>query len=61
MRRREFIALLGGAAVMLPRATRGQLAAKMPRIGWLSPGPAGPSASLAGFLQALHELGYWPE
>ena len=63
MRRREFIALLGGAATAWPRAARAQQpigrTGKMPRLGMLMPGPAEHSATtLEPFYRGLHELGY---
>ncbi len=57
MRRREFMAMLGGAAVW-PVAVCGQQSA-IPVIGFLhaaSPGPYAPM--VAGFGQGLKELGY---
>src|SRR5262249_51692730 len=59
VRRREFIALLGGAAATWPLAARAQQAAKLPTIGlW---GPSTPSAAsqrVARFVQRLRELGW---
>ena len=55
MKRREFIALLGGAAVTWPLAARAQQPTKVPRIGVLlvsGPEPMGP------FREALRDLGY---
>jgi len=61
MKRREFIALLGGAAAMWPRAGRAQQAPKVARIGYLVIGslesPEG-RKSLETFREALYELGY---
>ena len=57
MRRREFIALLGGATARVPLAARAQQ--KVPVIGLLSPGPPGAGGPLMdGFRLGLREAGY---
>jgi putative ABC transport system substrate-binding protein len=61
MRRREFITLLGGAAVAWPLAARAQQPGRMRRIGVLvATGENDPEmkAYLAGFTQGLAELGW---
>jgi putative ABC transport system substrate-binding protein len=59
MRRREFIGLVGGAAVVRPLAARAQQPAKLPTIGFLYSGAQSGSAPLvAAFRQGLKEVGY---
>jgi putative tryptophan/tyrosine transport system substrate-binding protein len=61
MRRREFITLLGGAAVALPMVARAQQSERMRRIGVLmalaADDPEG-QARLTAFVQGLQELGW---
>jgi putative ABC transport system substrate-binding protein len=63
MRRREFISLLGGAAVMFPHAMRAQQRDRIPRIGALIPyveTDAEAQSQMALFRVALRELGLSP-
>jgi putative tryptophan/tyrosine transport system substrate-binding protein len=55
VRRREFIALLGGAAALWPSAVRAQQPVRMRRIGRLSGSAMG---QLAAFVARLAALGY---
>ena len=60
MKRRAFIAALGGAAVW-PLAARAQERVKRPRVGFLlhlAPGDPDAMARVAGFLQGLQEFGW---
>jgi putative tryptophan/tyrosine transport system substrate-binding protein len=59
MRRREFITLIGGAAVAWPLPLRAQQSAKVPRIGFLRFGPAAANTGRVEALRAgLRQLGY---
>jgi putative ABC transport system substrate-binding protein len=58
MRRRDFITLLGGAA-MWPLVARAQQSAKVPRVGFLRFGPAAANADrVEGLRAGLRQLGY---
>jgi putative ABC transport system substrate-binding protein len=57
MKRREFIALIGGAATAWPLAANGQQKRKLPLIGMLNPGSTDTPA-VAGFYNGLRQLGY---
>jgi ABC-type uncharacterized transport system substrate-binding protein len=56
VKRRTFIALLGGAAAW-PIAARAQQAGKTYRVGWLQPGPL-PDLWVKGFRRGLQEFNY---
>jgi hypothetical protein len=59
IRRRDFITLLGGAAVAWPLAARAQQGERMRRIGvLLSTGANDPVGRIAAFLQGLQQLGW---
>jgi putative ABC transport system substrate-binding protein len=59
MRRREFIALLGGSTVAWPLAARAQQSKKIPRLCFLTFDPGTPQTTrFQPFFQALHDLGY---
>ena len=58
MRRRAFIAVLGGTAIARPLAGYAQQSQKVPHVGLLWPGPAGPFPVLDAFYQGLREQGY---
>jgi putative ABC transport system substrate-binding protein len=63
MRRRAFIALLGGLGAAWPLAARAQQPGRMPRIGVLMNGAATETAPLsyvAAFVQRMRQLG-WTE
>src|SRR5262245_65441967 len=57
MKRRAFIALLGGAATTWPLAARAQLQPKMLRVGFVGIQPR-ESPFYTNFLKRMAELGY---
>src|SRR5262249_16049732 len=59
VKRREFMALLGGAAAAWPLAARAQQAERPPTIGFLGgQSPAGMSHLVAAFVMRLRELAW---
>ena len=59
LKRRAFIALLGGAAAAWPLTARAQQPANMRTIGYLGPStPVLESQRVAAFVHRLHELGW---
>ena len=59
MNRRDFITLLGGAAVAWPFAARAQQAGKLPTIGYLGAStPSFDTQRVGAFVQQLRELGW---
>src|SRR5215469_13687962 len=58
MRRREFIALVGGAAVGWPLVAHAQQSSKLPTIGFLGTDPALWNPWAAAFVKRLNELGW---
>jgi ABC-type uncharacterized transport system substrate-binding protein len=58
MRRREFITLVGSAAVTWPLAVRAQQAAKLPTIGFLGADAVAFGPWTAAFVARMRELGW---
>jgi putative tryptophan/tyrosine transport system substrate-binding protein len=59
LKRRKFIALLGGTAVAWPLAARAQQAGKLPTVGFFSPNRASAQSEWTeAFVQRLRELGW---
>jgi ABC-type uncharacterized transport system substrate-binding protein len=59
VRKREFIALVGGAVVSWPLSVRAQQSGKLPTIGYVGSAPRmGESQRDVALLQRLHELGW---
>ena len=58
MRRREFIALLGGATAILPLVARAQQSDQLRRIAVLGDTPSVWGVWIAAFADRLHELGW---
>jgi putative tryptophan/tyrosine transport system substrate-binding protein len=59
MKRRDFMALLGGAAAMWPLAAHAQQPARLPTIGFMGTStPAAQGHMVAALVQRLRELGW---
>src|SRR5262249_60745318 len=58
MRRREFITLLGGAAVGWPLAASAQTQPKIPRVGYVFGSTPTAAKYIEAFRQGLRALGY---
>jgi putative ABC transport system substrate-binding protein len=58
LRRRQFLALLGGAAAAWPLAAPAQLPSKSPTIGFLGATPSIEGQRVAAFVHRLRELGW---
>jgi len=58
MKRRQFMALLGGATAAWPLTARAQQPAKVPRVGILSPAASETAATLTTFREGIRDLGY---
>jgi putative tryptophan/tyrosine transport system substrate-binding protein len=59
LRRRQFLTLLGGAAVLWPRAASAQQTGKLPIVGYMgATTPSAQSQWTAAFIQRLRELGW---
>jgi putative tryptophan/tyrosine transport system substrate-binding protein len=61
MKRREFIAITGGAAAVWPLGARAQQPDRMRRIGWLEQGQSDDpvvQARIAAVRQGLEQLGW---
>src|SRR6516162_1797477 len=59
IRRREFVTLLGGAAVWsLPARAQQRQSRRISRIGWLVPGTQDAQSDLEEYRRGMRELGY---
>ena len=58
VRRREFVSLLGGAAVAYPLAVRAQPSDQLRRVAVLGDSPSTWKVWIAGFAERLRELGW---
>src|ERR1039458_698899 len=59
MRRRDFLGVIGGAAVVLPLAARAQQPSTVPVVGFLHSGSEAPNAHLvSAFRKGLSEAGF---